>query len=208
MAAKTYYSKTAMGRFPFSNGGEALFIYGRYTTSNEREQAELDAIIPPLGNNPNIYTLDHLQIEGLPPVQQNAQAGASVAAADRALMAGTQNIRMQEETPGPVIINSDINTSTIDPSLRESAFGQVTPLATPPRVVGPGAAAVQPPQVIVPPTTHPEVVNPGGTKFMQNAAEHQGGGVEHTTETLEQLRAAAAARTQQMLDQGNQNQGS
>lgn len=148
MGAKTYYSKTMSGRFPFSWGTEALFLYGRYVTENEREQAELDAIIPPKGNNPNIYTAEQLGIETAPHVDaaQNARSEREIASGEQLLRHNANNAglqtRVQQETAAPNTgLPTNVNESTIDTDLQRAAFGNVTEITEVPKVVGPGAQA-------------------------------------------------------------------
>lgn len=179
---KTYYSKTAMGRFPFSWGEEALFVYGRYVARSPREEAELDAIIPPKGNNPNIYTMEQLGIEPHPVVPQNFNTELEVASAERALRGMGHSVRVQQEagTVQTVIPQaSDVNQSTIDPVLRQEVMGQavVTPLGQPSRIIGPGAVKFQ--------QNMAEQLN---TERAANTEANNG-----TTSRLDALRAQAAS---------------
>lgn len=214
---KTYFARTIMHRFPWPWGGEALFIGGKYTTSSAREQAELDAIIPPNGNNPSIFTLESVNAGLLPErpeqIPQNAKSDLEIAAADRSIQNSGMNTRVQNDpTSGAPQFRlpsaADVNQSTIDPNLVAAATGAngVSPIGGVPPIVGPGAGqqVIQPNPVEIMNTA---VVNPSGTKLAQNHAE-QAGGATGENEALAQIREAAAARTAAMLNEQNQNQGS
>jgi len=118
---KTYFAKVAFSRFVFKDGHDCIFAHGRYVTSNEQEQKELDEI---LGLNPNIFTQDTIATEVVPKVEQNARSEAEIAATDAALnklgaVKVSQEVGAVEAGAG---LPTDPNASTLDPAIQHEMF--------------------------------------------------------------------------------------
>ena len=129
--SKRYFARVAHSRFVFHDGTDVVFAFGHADISNPVHQAELDAICPPLGNNPNIFTQESIKaLETLPQVSQNAKSEVEIATADAALRGSKTKI--SQET-GPVILSgpSSVDSSTLDPELLHAATNaNATPIGS------------------------------------------------------------------------------
>lgn len=150
---RTFYARIAHSKFIFSDGVEVIFAFGRLDVNaktfpgkfnrptGHMQQAdeangtekwkvylkELNAIVPPQGNNPNIYTQDTWgEVEQLPAVTElgtiNAVNETELAIADSALSRAS-TVRVEQQF-GQVTIGgapTSADTSSIDKDLLGAA---------------------------------------------------------------------------------------
>lgn len=146
ITSKTFLSRTPHSRFIFSDNTEATFVFGRMiineenfpgifncpTAQNQQENKnngrprwkvymeELEAICPPKGNNPNIYTQEAMP-EELPKPAVNAVDETSLAVAEASIM-NTQKVNIEQQTNAPTTSPlGSPDASTIDRELLAAA---------------------------------------------------------------------------------------
>lgn len=154
---RTFYARIPHSKFIFSDNVEAIFAFGRLEVSPktftgkyhrptgpgmieskdngrprwEVYKEELEAIVPPNGTNPNIFTQDTVDgLEELKLPEINAVDETSILTTD-AVIARGGNTKVQQQI-GEVTIGgmpSNVNTSTLDGELlKASQKSGATPL--------------------------------------------------------------------------------
>jgi hypothetical protein len=114
--AKTFYAKIAHSRFVHEDGTETVFHFGKAIVTNPAHIKELEAILPPNGNNPNIFLPDYIP-PAPPKPAQNAVAEGELKVADAALLGkAVVSGELNEGVPGDQT-GTMINESTIDANL-------------------------------------------------------------------------------------------
>lgn len=146
---RIFFARIPHSKFIFSDNVEAIFAFGKLEVSpktfpgifncptghGQKENpnngklkwlvylAELNAIVPPNGQNPNIFTEDTWgQLEELPNPEINAVDEISLTQAENSI-AAAGNTRVEQQS-GPITIGglpSNVGTSSLDADLLKSA---------------------------------------------------------------------------------------
>lgn len=122
---KWFYAKVHYSRFIYEDGTETIFHGGKAYITDPAKVKELEKIIPPLGNNPNIYT-ESKQVVPLVPPKQNAISDGAADVVD-AQIAATNPVKIEQQIGDGAGASLDIALASA--AANQSAIPVILPIA-------------------------------------------------------------------------------